>query len=99
MALGAPGNRAEVKSLSGHVNGVLVAGAFVLAFEALGAAGLGAREARWRRWLLGSKRETKRCLLDYCASARVREGANVKFWLESSLPGLSYDIFFAPKRE
>lgn len=46
-----------MKSLSGPVNSVLVAGTFIVAFEAFAVAELGAREALWRGWLLGSGRQ------------------------------------------
>ena len=46
VALGATRDWAEMKSLSGTVNGVLVAGTVRVALEASGTAELGAREAR-----------------------------------------------------
>jgi hypothetical protein len=45
IAFKAFGNKAEVKSLSGCVNRVLVAGVFIVVFKAFSVAGLGIREA------------------------------------------------------
>jgi hypothetical protein len=45
IVLKTSGNRAEVKSLFSCVNGVLMAGMFIVTFKAFGAAGLGVKEA------------------------------------------------------
>lgn len=56
IALMATRNWAEVKSLSGPMNSVLMADAIRVAFEAFCAAELGTKEALWKRWLLESRR-------------------------------------------